>query len=276
MYLTVTSSDGTPIAYERYGDGLPLILVVGAFNTRATGVPLAMSLASRHAVFTYDRRGRGDSGDTAPYAVEREIEDLGALMAAAGGAAAVFGYSSGANLALQAAARGLPITRLALYDAPYLVGEHADDPVDHAAVLSALVSAGRRDEAVEYFQSRLVGIPEAVIAQLRQAPFRPALEAMAHTLVYEAAILGSRTLPTGMAESVTIPTLVVAGGASPFMCAAARALVGLLPHGQAHILEGQGHDLDPSVLGPVLQAFLAPGGLEPGGAPDRVPVSTGP
>lgn len=276
MHLTVTSPDGTPIAYERGGDGPPLILVVGAFNTRATGVPLAMSLASHHTVYTYDRRGRGDSGDTAPYAVEREIEDLGALIAAAGGAAAVFGYSSGANLALQAAARGLPITRLALYDAPYLVGEHAGDPVDHAAALSALVAAGRRGEAVEYFQGRLVGIPEAVIAQLRHAPFRPALEAIAHTLVYEAAILGSRTLPTGLAGSVTIPTLVVAGGTNPFMSAAAQALADLLPHGQVRILEGQGHDLDPSVLGPVLQAFLAPGGLEPGGAPDRAPVWTRP
>ena len=253
---TVASRDGTSIAYERYGDGPPLILVMGAFNTRATGDALATYLAPRHTVFTYDRRGRGDSGDTAPYAVEREIEDLGTLVAEARGASAVFGYSSGANLALQAAAHGLPITKLALYDAPYIVDEPAGDPVDHVATLSKLVASDRRGDAVEYFQGQIVGMPEAVIAQLRGAPFRPALEAMAPTLVYEAAVLGNRSLPTDLAGAVTMPVLVIAGGASPFMRAAAQALADLLPRGQAHILEGQGHDIEPAVLGPVLQDFL--------------------
>src|SRR5438270_1985362 len=192
----VLSKDGTDIAFEQFGEGKPLNLVVGAFNGRSTGAPLAAQLAPHFSVFIYDRRGRGESGDRAPYAVEREIEDLAALIAEAGGAAAVFGYSSGANLALQAAASGLPITRLALYEAPYLVdvdnGQKAGAGPSHAAQLSALIAAGRRGDAVEYFQKQMVGIPEEVVVQLRHAPFRPALEAMAHTLVYDATILGDR------------------------------------------------------------------------------------
>jgi hypothetical protein len=255
---TLCSRDGTPIAFDRIGQGSPTILVVGAFNDRTTGAPLAEFLAPHLSVFTYDRRGRGDSGDTPPYAVEREIDDLAVLIGAAGGAAAVFGYSSGANLALQAAGHGLPITRLALYDAPY-VADHARlaPPTNHVAHLAELIAAGRRGDAVEYFQRHLVGLPDEVVAQLRQAPFRPALETMAHTLVYEASILGDRSLPTEWASAITIPTLVVAGGASPFMRVAAEALADVLPHGQARILEGQTHDIVPSVLGPVLEDFLA-------------------
>src|SRR6266545_5003668 len=177
----VLSKDSTAIAFERFGQGQPLILVVGAFNTRSTGEPLAASLASHFTVFTYDRRGRGDSSDTTPYAIEREVEDLGALIGEAGGAAAVFGYSSGALLALHAASRALPISRLALYDAPFVVD--GEQPVDHARRLAELVKAGRRGDAVEYFQSKIVGIPDDVVAQLRHAPFRPALEAIAQTLV---------------------------------------------------------------------------------------------
>jgi pimeloyl-ACP methyl ester carboxylesterase len=255
----VVSKDGTAIEFERSGNGPPLILVVGAFNDRSTGAPLATFLARQFSVFNYDRRGRGESGDTAPYAVDREIEDIAALIAEAGGAAAVFGYSSGAMLALLAAARGLAISRLALYEPPYLVGDGPPrQPVDHAARLAELIGAGRRGDAVEYFQTKLVGIPEEVVAQLRHAPFRPALEAMAHTLVYEATIVGDQALPTELAGAVTIPTLAIAGGASPpFMSLGARALADALPNGQARILEDQTHDIEPSVLGPVLKAFLA-------------------
>jgi alpha-beta hydrolase superfamily lysophospholipase len=254
---TAASTDGTTIAFDRIGHGPPLILVVGAFNDRTTGAPLAESLAPHFSVLTYDRRGRGDSGDTPPYAVEHEIDDLAALIATAGESAAVFGYSSGANLALQAAGNGLPITSLALYDAPYIADRnHLPPPTDYAAHLAELIAAGRRGDAVEYFQTHLVGLPEEVVAHLRQAPFRPALEAMAHTLVYEATILGDRSLPTELAASIKTPTLVIAGGASLFMRAAAEALADALPHGRARILEGQTHDIVPSVLGPVLEEFL--------------------
>jgi pimeloyl-ACP methyl ester carboxylesterase len=170
------------IAFDRLGEGPPVILVLGAFNTRTTGAPLAAALAATHTVINYDRRGRGDSGDSAPYAVEREIEDLDSLIERVGGRAAVLGFSSGAALALAAAAHGLAITRLALFDLPLRVDPPAN-PIDHAAALDALVREGRRGDAVEYFQLRMVGLPEALVVQARAAPFRPALEAMAHTLV---------------------------------------------------------------------------------------------
>jgi pimeloyl-ACP methyl ester carboxylesterase len=254
----VLSRDGTALAFERFGEGPPLILVVGAFNDRATGAPLATYLAPHFSVYTYDRRGRGESGDTAPYAVDREIEDLAAVIAEAGGAAAVFGYSSGACLALQAAAHGLAITRLALFEPPYLV-DAPGTPPNHAAHLAELVAAGRRGDAVEYFQTQVVGIPPEIVAQLRHAPFRPALEAMAHTLVYETIIVGDGSLPTEMAGSLTVPTLAIAGGASfPFMAVTAHALADTMPNCRACVMEGQTHDIVPAVIGPVLTAFLAP------------------
>src|SRR5258708_31865253 len=145
---TVRSRDGTTIALERLGNGPPLILVVGAFNERATGLPLANFLAPQFSVFTYDRRGRGDSGDTAPYAIDREVEDLDALIAHTGGTAAVFGYSSGALLALKAAARGLAITRLALYEPPFMVLHNRPGPsVDHSTAPIELLAAGRACDA---------------------------------------------------------------------------------------------------------------------------------
>ncbi|MGZ6299327.1 MAG: alpha/beta fold hydrolase [Candidatus Limnocylindria bacterium] len=185
----IDSRDGTPIAFDRVGQGPPVVIVVGAFNDRGTGASLAEALKPEFTAYTYDRRGRGDSGDTKPYAVERELEDLGAVIAEAGGSACVFGYSSGGVLALDGAARALPMTKLAVYEVPL----KADGPlwaVDHAAELARLVEAGRRGDAVEYFQAKVIGIPEGVVAQLRGAPFRPALEAMADTLVYEALIVG--------------------------------------------------------------------------------------
>jgi pimeloyl-ACP methyl ester carboxylesterase len=202
-------------------------------------------------VFNYDRRGRGESGDTAPYAIECEIEDLDALIAEAGGSACVFGYSSGAVLALRAAAHGLAISELALYDPPP-TGAKAGTL---APQLTELISAGRRGEAVELFQSEAVGIPAAVVAQLRNAPFRPALEKMAHTLVYESTIL--RALPSGLVAAVRIPTLVIDAGKSPeVMHHAAQSLAEALPDGRNRTLEGQTHDIVPAVLGPVLEEFF--------------------
>lgn len=253
---TVTSKDRTPIAYERFGDGPPIILVVGAFNERATGAPLAAALQPDFTAYTYDRRGRGASGDTTPYAVKREIEDLMALIVEAGGSAAVFGYSSGAALALHAAAAGLAITKLALYDLPWRI-DRPNWTVDHAAELAGLIGAGRRGDAVEYYQAELVGIPDDVVVQLRHAPFRPALEAIAHTLVYDATIMADGRLPEGLPAAVAVPTLAIAGGAShPFMRQTAAALAGALPNGRSRILEGQTHDIDPAALAPPLKEFL--------------------
>jgi pimeloyl-ACP methyl ester carboxylesterase len=255
---TTLSADGTKIAFDQTGQGPPVILVVGAFNDRATGAPLAKALESRLTVLNYDRRGRGASGDTQPYAVEREVEDLEALIREAGGAAGVFGYSSGAILALEGAARGLNITKLALYDAPFLVGDHMPRPPrDIAAQLAKLVSSDRRGDAVELFQTRLVGIPEAVVVQLRHAPFRPALEAIAHTLVYDATVIGDLRLPTAQLRSIKAPTLAVYGSESPaLMGPAAKALAEALPDGHTRVLDGQSHDIAPMALAPVLLEFF--------------------
>ena len=182
----VISKDGTPIAFDESGEGPPIILVVGAFNDHSTGAPLAAQLSEHFTVFNYDRRGRGESGDTTPYAIEREIEDVEALITEAGGSASVFGYSSGAILALMAAARGLAITKLALYDPPFLVDAQSSRRFkDLVGQLAELIASDHRGEAVELFQTKALGMPAVVVTQLRQAPFWPALEDIAHTLVYE-------------------------------------------------------------------------------------------
>ena len=255
---TVTSADQTTIAFDRMGSGPPLIMVAGAFNTRSTTAPLAAALRDEFTVINPDRRGRGDSGDTGPYEVQREIEDIEALIEAAGGSAAVFGYSSGANLALRAAAGGAPITKLALYEPPFLVdGSRPPLPADFPRQLAELVSSGRRGDAVELYQTTAVGIPEPVVAQLRNAPFRPGLEAIAHTLVYDAEIVGDLTLPPELTAAVNTPTLVIAGEQSPpLLRNAATALAGALVHGRSVVLAGQTHDISADATAPVLREFL--------------------
>jgi pimeloyl-ACP methyl ester carboxylesterase len=254
---TAVSADGTPIAYDRYGDGPPIIMAAGAFNTRSATEPLAQALQEQFIVLNYDRRGRGDSGDTAPYAVEREIEDIGALIQEACGSASVFGYSSGATLALKAAS-GLPVTRLVLYEPPF----NTDDsypalPAGFAGELAGLVAAGRRGDAVELYQTRAVGIPEEMVAQMRHAPFRPGLEAIAHTLAYDAAIIGDRSLPAGLLASVAAPALVITGEQSPpFLRNAARAAAEALAGGRLAVLPGQTHDISPQATAPVIAEFL--------------------
>lgn len=248
---TVMSKDGTLIAFDRSGGGPALILVMGAFNERATGAPLAHALEQHFTVFTYDRRGRGESGDTAPYAIERELEDLDALIVHAGGSACVFGYSSGAILALRAAAHGLAIAQLALYDPPP-TGAKAGTL---APQLAELIAAGRRGDAVELFQIEAVGIPAAVVAQMRHAPFRPALETMAHTLIYESMIL--QALPVGLLASIQVPTLVIDGAESHVLLRrAAQSVADALPNGHYRTLQGQGHEIVPAVVAPVLEQFF--------------------
>ena len=257
---TVTSADGTTIAFDRFGSGPPLIMVAAAFNTRSGSTePLAVALSDRFTVLNYDRRGRGDSGDTAPYSVEREIEDIDALIASAGGSSAVFGHSSGATLALLAAAQGSAISKLALYEPPFLVDESRPPlAADLPERLAALVAAGRRGDAVELYQTEGIGIPEDVVAQMRNAPFRPALEAIAHTLAYDATIVGDLKLPTALIASVTTPTLVIDGENSPpLLRNAARAVAETLPNGRQVTLAGQTHDISPDVTAAALAEFLS-------------------
>jgi pimeloyl-ACP methyl ester carboxylesterase len=255
---TVASHDGTSIAFERRGEGLPIIFVVGAFNDHNRAVPLASALQQRFTTYVYDRRGRGSSGDNQPYAVQREIEDIDALVREAGGSALVFGHSSGATLALHAAASGSNINEMVLYEPPFDVdGSRPKPPADLAEQIAQLVSSDRRGDAVELFQTKGIGLPKEVVLQLRNAPFRPGLEAVAHTLVYDALITGDLSLPADLIGSVATPTLVVAGDASPpFMQSAARAVADALPNGKHRPLPGQTHDIVPEVTAPIIEAFF--------------------
>jgi pimeloyl-ACP methyl ester carboxylesterase len=255
---TVTSKDGTTIAFDRLGEGQPVILVGGGPNDRSANAPLAALLAPRFTVINYDRRGRGDSGDTAPYAVEREVEDLDALIGEAGGSAFVYGTSSGAAFALEATARGLAITKLALWEPPFIVDDSRPPvPPDYKAQLSEMISAGRRGDAIEYFMTTIVGMPTEFVAPMRQAPFWGSMEAMAHTIVYEADVMGDYSLPTGRAAAVKVPTLVLDGGQSPWLSHGADAVADALPDAQRRTLQGQPHNVAADAVAPALTEFLA-------------------
>lgn len=259
---TVTSADGTTIAYEHRGGGPPLIVVGGAMSDRTAAAPLAELLARTFTVVAYDRRGRGDSGDTPPYAPAREVEDLAALIEVVDGAASVHGHSSGAVLSLDAAAHGLAISRLSLYEPPFMVDDSRPPvPEDFVATLEQLTASGRRGDAVAYFMTTGVGLPPQVVAQGRSEPMWPALERLAHTLPYDVRILGDtlrgQPLPRERWSTVTIPVLVLDGGASPeWQRTATRSLAQVLPNAEHRTLEGQTHRADPEVLVPVLSAFF--------------------
>jgi pimeloyl-ACP methyl ester carboxylesterase len=254
----VTSKDGTAIAFDRTGEGSPVILVSGGSTDRSSNAELAALLATDLTVLNYDRRGRGPSGDTPPYAIQREVEDIDAVIAAAGGSAFLYGTSSGAALALESAASGLPITKLALWEPPYILDEASRPPADQVEQYERMVAEDRRGDAVEYFMVRVVGMPAEFVAGARSAPWWSATEALAHTLAYDARVMGDYSLPTDRAASVAVPTLVLAGGADfPFMRETAAALVDALPKGQLRLLEGQGHDVDRAVLAPALKEFFS-------------------
>jgi alpha-beta hydrolase superfamily lysophospholipase len=263
---TTRSRDGTTIAFDRSGEGPPIILVGGAFTDRSSDAPLAEQLERHFTAVTYDRRGRGSSGDTAPYAVDREIEDLEALIAKAGGSAIVYGKSSGAALALEASARGLPITGLALFEPPFIVDDSRPlPPGDLASPLSELTSAGRRGDAVELFITKAVGLPAEAVAQMRAAPMWPGLEAVAHTLAYDTTIMGpGNSLPAERAASVTVPTIVIESAGSPeWLSRAAHATADVLPDAKHRTLEGEFHDVAPEVLAAELTAFFVKEGVTP-------------
>ncbi|MGW1883075.1 alpha/beta fold hydrolase [Streptomyces sp. NPDC001970] len=254
---TAISADGTAIAYERQGDGPPVILVSGALATAANEAPLAALLAHRFSVITYDRRGRGSSGDTTPYAVKREIEDLAALIDAAGGSASVHGMSSGGALALEAAAAGLPITRLSVYEPPFLTdpaGRRAS--AAQRARLDGLLAEDRRADALELF---LAGVmPPGMLAQLRRSPLWGKLEALVHTLAYDHAVMGDTRVPTKRLREVTARVMVVDGGASPtWQRETVRVISETLPRGRHRTLTGQTHEVAPHVLAPVLEDYFA-------------------
>jgi pimeloyl-ACP methyl ester carboxylesterase len=261
MELT-TSQDGTAIAFERVGTGPPLILIGGALNQGATAAPVAALLAPTFTVFTFDRRGRGASGDTPPYSPAREVEDLAALVAAAGGAAFVFGHSSGAGLALDATRAGVAITRLGVYEAPFIVdGTRAPVPADFATRLDSLVRSGRRGDAVTLFLTEAVGIPAEGITQMQSTPFWPECEKLAHTLVYDVTIMSDhmlgQPLPAQWADVVTLPTLVMDGEKSPaWQRNSMQALAALLPNARHHSFPDADHGVAPDAIVPVLTDFF--------------------
>jgi hypothetical protein len=265
----VRSEDGTTIAYDRQGDGPAVILATGGLDDGSENAPLAAELADRFTVFNYARRGRGDSGDTQPYALEREIEDIAALVAEAGGTAHLYGVSTGGALVLEAVASGLSgVDRLAVYEVPYNVTDD-DWPARWRAYVDqvgAAVSEGRRGDALELFL-RLTGSGADDVAGMRQAPFWPAMESLAHTLPYDAACLGGGRPPADRLGRITRPVLVATGELArrPDAPAWARALdpaadaiVERLPHAERLVLPEQGHVVDPSAMAVELRRFFAP------------------
>jgi pimeloyl-ACP methyl ester carboxylesterase len=260
---TVRSKDGTKIAFERVGQGPPLILVDGALCYRSFGpMPKLVPLLTPHfTVITYDRRGRGQSGDTAPYAVLREIEDIAALIQEAGGAAYVYGISSGAALALEAAATGLPVKKLALYEAPFIV-DSSRPPLsaEYATKMNEFIASDRRGDALKLFM-KAVGMPGVIIFLMRLMPSWSKLKEVAPTLRYDTAIMADnqrgKPLPGARWQSVKSPTLAAVGGKSPtWMRNAMQSVAAILPNAQHRTVEGQTHMLKAEAIAPVLVEFF--------------------
>lgn len=255
----VRSKDGTIITYDELGSGPVVILVSGGSVDKGSNASLAEALSESFTVYNYDRRGRGKSGDTQPYAVQREVEDIEALADRAGGAAYLYGSSSGAALALEAA-RMLPgkITKLALYEAPFIVGNSRPrPPANTAAIYREMIANGRPDDAVEYFMTKVVGLPEDFAAQARNSPWWPGQVALAPTLPYDAEIMGDYSLPTERAGAVRTPTLVIGGGETwPWLLETQKVLAKAIPGAEYKTLEGQTHQVDAGALAPVLTEFF--------------------
>ena len=259
---TLSSPDGTTIAYRKQGEGPALILVDGALTVHSagSGPELARLLAPHFTVYGFDRRGRGESGDTLPYAVDREIDDIEALIDQAGGPAFLYGHSSGGPLAMRAAIRlGRKISKIAMYEPPYNNDPGAQESWSrYLRQLDQALAEDRRGDAVALFL-RFVGTPAERVDEMRRAPFWPGLEAVAPTLAYDhAAIMGEPwSVPAALAARVPVPALVMTGDAGlEFMPDAARVLSQAIPRGQLRTLAGQTHEVKPDVLAPVLAEFF--------------------
>jgi pimeloyl-ACP methyl ester carboxylesterase len=261
MTNTLSSRDGTSIGYDSRGEGPALILVDGALTVHSSGSgELATLLAPHFTVYGFDRRGRGKSGDTLPYAVDREIDDIEAVIDRAGGSAFLYGHSSGGPLAMRSAIRlGGKVSKIAMYEPPYNNDPGVQESwSQYLRQLKVALAEGRRGDAVALFM-RFVGTPAEQVDGMRRAPFWPGLEAVAPTLAYDhAAILGEPwSVPVGLAARVQVPALVISGDAGlPFMPDAARVLSQAIPQGRLRMLAGQTHEVKPDVLAPVLQEFF--------------------
>jgi pimeloyl-ACP methyl ester carboxylesterase len=267
---TVTSRDGTTIAYDRHGDGPVVILVNGALGDRRLDrrfrlmAGLAELLSADYTVIDYDRRGRGESTQAGPFSVQREIEDIAALIEENGGRAALFGFSSGGALALRAAGAAIGVDRVAVYETPFMVDRaERRPPDDYGQRLDQLIRAGNRGGAVSHFMRNAMGMPAVAVTAMRLMPAWKDMKANAHTLPNEWAALGERNMqghPLRREEwaDVTVPALVVFGTKSPAnLQKGSRALADVLPNARLETLDGMGHRLKVTVLAPVLADFLA-------------------
>jgi len=256
----VTSKDGTRIGYSVVGAGPSIILVDGALCWRASGPsgPLAAELKDRFTVYTYDRRGRGESGDTRPYSPAREVEDIAALIDAAGGSGFLLGLSSGGALALEAAASGLGVDKVIAYEPPYVDDGGERGGAAHKGQLERLVAAGDRGGAVKYFMKDMVGAPAAIVVLMRLMPWIwRKLQAVAHTLPYDAAVMTDFRIPRAHFASIGVPVLVINGAKTDSrLKAAARTIAGVVPGAQHLELAGQTHNVKPAVLTPPVVEFL--------------------
>jgi pimeloyl-ACP methyl ester carboxylesterase len=262
---TVTSKDGTKIAFDKTGSGPAVIIVNGAIQFRAfdpTMAQIADMLGQHFRVYNYDRRGRGDSGDTQPFAKEREIEDLQALVADAGGKAMVLGFSSGSALVLDAAQVTPGITRIALYEPPFIVDDGRPGvPADYVPHLNQLVADGKRGDAVKYFMIEAVRIPAEYLGGMEQDASWATMLKVAHTIAYDGAfvadLMQGKPLPTDRWANVTAPTLVIEGGASEaWFHSGGDALAKLLKNATRANLEGQTHQVAPEAIVPVLETYF--------------------
>lgn len=253
----VVSRDGTTIAYEKAGEGPPIVLLGGGFRDHTAFTALFPELTPHCTVYAYDRRGRGDSGDSPAYAVEREIEDLAAVIEATGGDAVVFGGSSGAILALETAMAGVPMRKLALLEPPYRVEGFRKPEDGFAQKLQALLDEEKRGEAVVYFLAEHVGFPPEWIAEWQASPIWPGNEALAHTLPYDTAVMGDGRIPVERLAKTEVETLLINSNAtSDWLLTATAATAAALPNGRRLELPGVWHRVLPEVLGPALVEFV--------------------
>lgn len=257
----VTSKDGTSIAYDKTGKGPAIVLVDGAMGYREYhgGRPLAAELARTFTVHTYDRRGRGESTDTQPYGVEREIEDIEALIEAAGGSAYLYGSSSGAALALKAAGKlgATKVAKLAVYEPPFNSSDDQaeEDFAQYTRKMAALLDAGKRGDAIAFFLTDMV--PAEKLEGMRQSPEWPIMEAVAPTLAYDNAVMGDGSIPVEDAKAATMPALVLDGGTSlDFFHEVAEALAKATPHAERQTIEDQTHMPDPEAIAAALVTFF--------------------
>ena len=257
----VISKDGTRIAYEQSGQGPALVIVCGALGDHTQQAGLARLLSKHFTVYNFDRRGHGESGDTPPYAVDREVEDLAAMLDVAGGSAFVYGTSGPGVLALEAAARGLSanMKKLAVWEPPYILDDSRPPiPQDYKEQLIQMLHEGRRGDMVEFFFTQAVGMPADIVAMMRQAPFWAAQEAFAPILINYATLMGDGDfkLPKERIARATVEALIMDGGTVPWVSHSADAVATTLPHAHRHTIAGQPHNVADEAMAPILIEYF--------------------